>query len=280
MTNKPPPVALPNSECRLFESSIVDDTFKLLISLPYDYEESNATYPVVYATDGGGAIFSLWNTADLMLLSGELPPLILVGISYDIDNPTDFWLKRQRDLDPFSDREDYVNFIEFLEIETIRPGGGDAFLHFIRDELKPFIDAEYRTIPNDSTYVGISSGGFFGLYAMFTNTKLFNRYIIGSPTLYRSNLEIFNYEREYADKHDDLAARVFLSVGGLEETEEPFGLIDPNHQFVTNFKKLVTTLENRKFPSLQLTSCIFENDTHLSVVPATYSRGLREVFRH
>jgi predicted alpha/beta superfamily hydrolase len=164
-------------------------------------------------------------------------------------------------------------------MSNIKPGGGEAFLKFIRDELKPFIDAEYRTNSDESTYVGISSGGFFGLYVLLTQHELFNRYVIGSPTLYRNNKAIFDLEREYANQHDDLPASVFLSVGQLEETEEPFELIDPSHQYVSNFKELVEILKNRNYQNFNLKSHIFENETHISVIPATYSRGLREVFR-
>ncbi len=37
-------------------------------------------------------------------------------------------------------------------------------------------------------------------------------------------------------------------------------------------------LEDRNYPNLRMTIHIFENETHLSVIPATFSRGLREAF--
>lgn len=279
MVSEPFPITLPNSESRLFESSIVGDTFKINICLPEGYDSSNTTYPVVYATDAGGGIFTLWNlTTNLSLLSGELPQLILIGIDYPANTPEEFWQRRQRDLDPIADHlEDYAKMLEFLQIESMNPGGADAFLRFIREELKPFINGNYRANTLDSTYVGISDGGLFGLYVLFHYPDTFNRYVIGSPSINRGNKAVLAYERNYAANHDDLIAKVFLSVGSLEEND-PFEIIEPADQFISNLKTLVAALKERNYPSLELTSHIFEGETHLSVIPATYSRGLRAVF--
>ncbi len=181
MSSEPFPITLPNSESRLFESAIVNDTYVINICLPVGYADSNTTYPVVYATDAGGAIFELWNIANLLLLSSELPPLIIVGIGYVVNEPADFWLRRQRDYDPIVDTADYAKFPEFFHIESFRPGGANKFLRFIREELKPFINTNYRTNPNDSAYIGISYGGLFGLYTLFHQPDTFNRYVISSP---------------------------------------------------------------------------------------------------
>jgi predicted alpha/beta superfamily hydrolase len=46
--------------------------------------------------------------------------------------------------------------------------GADAYLRFLVDELKPFVDATYRTLPGrDDTFVmGSSMGGLISLYAL------------------------------------------------------------------------------------------------------------------
>ena len=43
----------------------------------------------------------------------------------------------------------------------------DGYLHFLVDELKPFIDAQYRTLPgrDDTVVMGSSMGGLISLYA-------------------------------------------------------------------------------------------------------------------
>jgi predicted alpha/beta superfamily hydrolase len=114
---------------------------------------------------------------------------------------------------------------------------------------------------------------------LFNQPDTFKRYILSSPPIFRSNGAILDDERSYAKTHDNLAARVFLAVGELEEKGDPFRPIKPAYQFVSNLQKLAKTLAGRSYPDLLFSSMIFPGETHHSVVPAACSRGLREVFR-
>jgi predicted alpha/beta superfamily hydrolase len=147
------------------------------------------------------------------------------------------------------------------------------------EELQPFIHANYRSRPDDSAYVGFSSSGLFGLFALFNHPDMFERYVCVSPPIFRSNKGILQDEQSYAQSHDDLPARLFLSVGEREEIDDPFLAIRPSDQFVTNVNILAKILQERNYPGLELTTHVFEGETHLSVFPAAYSRGLREVFK-
>jgi predicted alpha/beta superfamily hydrolase len=124
--------------------------------------------------------------------------------------------------------------------------------------------------------MGISYGGLFGLYVLFHHPDTFNRYVIGSPAIHHDNRVTLAYESKYAASHDDLPARVFMSVGALEELDDPF--IEPSFRFVSNMRELAKILQERGYPGLHLTTHVFEDETHVSVVPATFSRGLRVVF--
>jgi hypothetical protein len=65
-----------------------------------------------------------------------------------------------------------------------------------------------------------------------------------------------------------------MSVGALEEVEH-----DPKPSaMITNMKHLAETMIGREYEGLELTTHIFENETHLSVIPALMSRGLRVIF--
>jgi hypothetical protein len=105
--------------------------------------------------------------------------------------------------------------------------------------------------------------------------------VIGSPTIFRGNNAILKDETNYAQEHDDLPARVFLSAGEREETDDPLirraGADPKAFNFVTNVKNLAKKLQERNYPRLYLSTHIFEGETHLSVIQATYSRGLLEV---
>ena len=278
MSSQHPPVTLPDTEVRLLKSSIVNDTYRLDISLPITYANSDRTYPVVYLTDGDvNGLFPLVRCIVEGLSTGlMIPRLIVVGIGYDTDKSRRRGHYRERDFLPTNaSARDASRRQEFTRI-GIRRGQASSFLRFIREELKPFINDNYRTNPDDSTYIGISYGGLFGLYALFHHPDTFNRYVIGSPAIHHDNRVTLTYESHYAANHDDLPVRVFMSVGAREELDDPF--IEPSFQFVTNMKTLAKTLQERSYPGLQLTTHVFEEETHVSVVPATFSRGLRVVF--
>jgi hypothetical protein len=68
-------------------------------------------------------------------------------------------------------------------------------------------------------------------------------------------------------------------VGELEEEDDPFPPLQPKHRLVTNLQELTETLYERSYPGLDLTTKVFEGETHHSVVPGGYGRGLRALFK-
>jgi hypothetical protein len=86
----------------------------------------------------------------------------------------------------------------------------------------------------------------------------------------------FQFEGEYAEDHDSLEARVFFSVGGLEEPEG-----DPEtaqYAMISNVREFSQVLRARQYEGFSQQFHVFEDETHLSVIPATISRGLRFVY--
>lgn len=276
MSPKYPPVTLPNTEIRLLDSTIINDTFKLNISLPVTYSNSDRTYPVIYLTDGDGLFPLVRSIADGLSTGLEMPRTIVVGIGYDTENSMKRERYRERDLLPTDASARDASIRQKFTRTGIRRGQAAAFLRFIREELKPFINSNYFTNVKDSTYAGTSYGGLFGLYVLFHNPDTFNRYVIGSPAIHHDNRITLEYENIYASRYDDLPARVFMSVGAREEGDDP--LLEQVFQFVTNMKNLAKKLRERNYPGLRLTTHVFEDESHGSVVPATFSRGLRLVF--
>jgi uncharacterized protein len=271
-------MSLPHSAVRPLRSSVVGDTYQLTVVLPDGYDRSEAQYPVVYAFPASPDLFVLWSITTELAISGELPPVILVGVGYPTHDQNELLRLRIRDHMPWPDADMDSEVADYLGLPTVRADGAANLLGFVRQELIPFLSANYRTIPDDRTFVGMSSGGILGVYALLNHPGLFQRYVCISPPLFRSDRAIFRDEQAYSEQNDDLAARVFLAVGGLEEND-PFHVIKPQYHFVSNLVTLAKTLDGRHYPSLDLTWHVFEDETHLSVFPAAYSRGLRYVFR-
>jgi predicted alpha/beta superfamily hydrolase len=257
------PYSLPGTATHTMYSEHVGDTFHISIALPLAYAAatSERKYPVLFMPDADIGFAMATQVSRLMELRQDIPALIIVGIGYgDLQAGL---ARRARDLTPTHMAE-----IARCASEQFPCGGAADFLSFIQTELKPFVAEHYRANVDDNAFFGYSLGGLFGLYVLFHEPDTFERYVIGSPSLWWRNGEPLEFEAKYADAHDDLAAHVFLSVGSLDEQDmaDKTGL-------------LAERLAGRGYPSLVLISHEFEGETHASAPAATFSRAMRHIFR-
>ena len=238
-----------NAQKKIIFSESVDDSFHIFISLPNSYDVSDKKYPVLYVLDGDIAFGMAASIARYLQVGENIPELIIVGIGYgSLDKSAGE--KRRRDYRP------------------IATGGAENFLNFLKDELIPFIDMNYRTVSEDRTINGYSIGGLFGLYTLFTKPETFNRYIIGSPSLTWDNYSIYNYEQNSPDKIGEKELKLFMSVGSEESDEKYFDPID----------KIVTQIQERNYTGLKLEAKVFDGSTHLMGPPESLTHGLLAVF--
>jgi len=258
-------------------SEEIDQKFIINVGLPPNYSQKNTKYPVVYVTDAGSNFSGLMSSLPLMQLVNDLPHFILIGIDYKSKKSNDSMSLRNRDLTPTNDsiwmsgqKEMYKIFGDLPEAE---PGGAKEFLEFIDHKVKPLINDKYHVNSSDQTYCGFSLGGLFGLFTLFTSPKSFNRYVIGSPSIWWDNKHILQIEEEYSKNNKELPAKIFMSAGDLEEDGDSDAF-----RMVTNIKSLSKTLKKRNYEGLTIKTVILEDETHCSAVAATLNRGLRNVF--
>ena len=78
-----PIVTIKDTEVRQIKSDKVEGmTYEIHIALPANYSKTNDEYPIVYYLDAyswGGIVIETYR---LLRAFNEIPPLILVGISY------------------------------------------------------------------------------------------------------------------------------------------------------------------------------------------------------
>jgi len=191
----------------------------------------------------------------------EIPPLILVGISWEADEAQSIYF-RARDYIPTEVSPDSLS--PSLARLTPASGGAPEFLTFIKEELIPFIENEYRVDPTDRGLFGYSHGGLFASWVLFNTQGLFHRYLIGSPSIWWDNYVVLDHEASLAEHTNSLPARVFLSIGSEE------GL--------TAFSRLRERLESRGYKDLHLTTIVFDGENHTSAIPAIYSRAFRVLY--
>jgi predicted alpha/beta superfamily hydrolase len=262
------PVFIEGARRHLLHADAIDQTFAIDVLSPAPDAE-RGPFPVVYVTDGNFAFPMVASTAGLLTLGQELPPVILVGIGYP--DASDVMKLRSRELTPST----VDDFTMTPGTSPLPSGGADAFLDFISHNLKPMIEENYPAKASDDTLVGDSLGGLFSLYAMLTRGTEYRRYIAGSPSIWWDDRALLNVQVAAAGRTPELASQLFISVGGLEEPAEGPGA---DAKMVRNMHSFADVLE-RNFKNLVVTRHEFEGETHVSVIPATMSRGLREVFR-
>jgi predicted alpha/beta superfamily hydrolase len=152
-----------------FSSPALGGSRRVWVYLPPQYaSERERRFPVLYLQDGqnvfdGSTAFiagSEWGadeTAERLSRDGRIEPLIVVGI----DNAGE---RRASEYTPCPNREG-------------EGGGAPEYVRVLAEELKPWIDARYRTLPGrESTGIGGSSlGGLVSLYAGIARPGVFSR---------------------------------------------------------------------------------------------------------
>ncbi|GAB4027223.1 alpha/beta hydrolase [Spirosoma koreense] len=144
------------------------------VLLPYDYNQTDRRYPVLYLHDGqnlfgGGSGYGSWEIDQKMavLASRRHHEVILVSIDHANDERIrEFTLYRTR----------------------AGAGRGQYYLDFICQTLKPIIDRTFRTLP-DAAHTGIggsSLGGLISIYAGLLHPEVFGRLMVFSPALWIS----------------------------------------------------------------------------------------------
>ena len=176
---------------------------RLYVYLPRGYEESGERYPVVYMFDGHNVFYDSHATYGKswgmkQFLERTRQKVILVAVEC---NP-----EGTRRLNEYSPWDFHGSFIGDIE------GLGETTMEWFTKELKPRIDAEYRTLPDrEHTMIGGSSmGGLMSLYAAVEYNHIFSRAAVLSPSLCVSPKKL----RELIRSHP-LASptRIYMDMG-------------------------------------------------------------------
>lgn len=255
MSEQYPRAALFDTEARTIFSSIRGREYHLSVALPDSYKTSTQSYPVIYVLDGD---FNFGVAAGLTRFSNwfrKVPELIIVGIGYDIATSEEFVALRDLDFDVPG-----------------MPGAASGsaanlFLDALTQEIIPFMNANYRTIPADRCLQGYSAGGIFVLYALFQQPDAFQRYISGSAILNVTYDYWIHHDAQLAAHNAGNPIQLYLSVGELEEDDMP------------NFQQFVAFLAQGNYPGLTVSSEIYAAEGHgAEGIALTYLHGIAMVY--
>jgi len=208
-----------------FKSRILDREIRYSIVLPKDYHQSGKSYPVMYMLHGLGDNESSW------LEYGQVASIL--------DYMTD-----KKDIKPFicvmpqGFRSYYTDFYD----------GTFNYQQMFIEELVPYIDSVYKTIPEASqrAVTGYSMGGFGAFVLPVKYPDVFGVSIPLSASIRTDE----QYVNEHPDGWNEQWGRIFGGVGESGDTRitdyykanSPFYLIESKS--VDELKKVAFYIEN------------------------------------
>jgi predicted alpha/beta superfamily hydrolase len=190
-----------------FPSEVMDEKRDFIVYLPPQYEaEPNRRYPVLYLQDGQnlfdpdtsfipGKYWRVGESADELIMAGMIEPLMIVGI--------------------YNSGRYRIN--EYTHVEDKRLGGGraDAYGQMLVEELKPFVDHHYRTLPGieNCGLGGSSLGGLVSMYLALRYSRVFGKLVAMSPSVWWRNRAILKTVAQIQRKPE---LRIWLDIGTKE----------------------------------------------------------------
>lgn len=222
-----------------------------------------APLDVVYVLDGA---FALGPAATIcMLQSADIvnpgyAPVLLVGVDYPVNAANgrnrDYTM---RDAVPPS----LAKYVE--QTPQIAPGGADKFLSFLENELDPIIRRKYNTSDRPAGIIGDSFGGTFAFYAFISQSKMFNRYWLGSPGIFTTTTDHVARFRDTLKQPLVHPTKMYLSMGSKEMAAG----VDFYEDMGRNYNRIISALHQNTSSRLTWSSKVYDGGTHTSTfIPA------------
>jgi len=226
------------------DSKYLDETRDVFIYVPEGYMNTTDKYPVLYVLDGETHFFTSSALSNFYAKNQTMPNMIVVAIPNAPGT-------RNRDFTPKTMEE--------------RPnlGGAENFIGFMRDELIPIIDKNYRTHDYKLLF-GHSLCGMFSIYTLFNHSDMFDAVLSASPYLMWDNEHVVKDAQKKIANSDFQNISLFISIG-----DEPnyFGSIEK-----------LTELFDKNNTGLNWDYRKYDVDDHASIPVTTLTAGLGFVF--
>lgn len=282
---------MPATEIWRVRSKQVGDEFQICVTAPLGTLLPDTRAGAVYALDGNISAGINASMLAMLGLGGEVPPLFAISIGYPLDHAMSPLGLRHRDLTPTAVPVLDPALAALHGLSEVMPsGGGDAFLAFLLDELRPALEQAYPLDPTHALLTGTSLGGLFTLHALLRKPSGFNRYLAISPSIWWDDHEIVRRARA-TEPLDTGTGALHLYAGqleGLPHIRKKMASLPPTVQaMIPSFMKDIDMLDDMKDMQAALTGKVREFDivatvlpmeSHTSVMGAAFSHGLRSVY--
>ncbi len=255
-----------DSKAYVIKSSVNQKEYLITVLLSKNYSASDSvTYPVLYVLDGKYSTTSFYGIKENFALGKEVRDIIFVTIDANVQTESEWLGNRYTNLTPSSNPPSDSAIANYFKLPISPSGGGSDFLATIEKDIIPFVEHNYKTNKQRGIF-GHSLGGLFVAYCLLTKPNLFQKYSMNSPSIWWTNGGMVALADSAAKQNPNIKASIFISAGSLEGDF----MIAPVNKFIQSLKN--------NFSNLNITSKIFEDETHLSVVSAASSRTLKVLY--
>lgn len=196
-----------------FHATKLNNNRDIYVYLPEGYdEESDTRYPVLYMQDGQncfdngksceGRSWLIDKVTDKLIEENKIEKIIIVGIPFvrrSIEYCYYTWKNRQ------------IHWDNGAGFEYSIDGLGTEYADFVINELKPYIDANYRTkTDSDNTaLMGSSDGAFITFNMGIRHPEVFGNLAVMSPAL-------FAMDMDFLDRTDIKNRMIWIDTGEKE----------------------------------------------------------------
>lgn len=248
-------------------SKILNENREVWVHLPKTYNDKTinpAKYPVIYLLDGEINFEYYTGMSDFLARTpyADIPECIVVGIKNT---------ERTRDLTPTkSQKKSPVNPDLILFADS---GGSENFTKFLQEELKPWINKNYRT-QDLSVLVGHSFGGLFAINTLLTHPDYFTAYVANDPSLWWDHKITISRTKDYLEKNKKFPAKKALYVSQADNEKQQKNWNSDMTQAIEEFKGII-----EQNGSLNYKHGFFPGEVHGTVsYPANYE-ALKFIFK-
>ncbi len=210
-------VHLPRSTLLDFSSTSNGRSYRLMISAPFA-EPPAAGWPVLCVLDGQGYHGFVTEATRSLALAREAPPVLVVAVGTCDDAPASWLARRTLDLTPTLPRAGAETAA--MRVAALGGAGGlDGFLDMLQSEALERVAALFPIDRRRMALWGHSLGGLAVLYALMARATPFESHLAISPSIWWDGCALLAHEAGFAERvgAGQVAARVFIGVGGLED---------------------------------------------------------------
>ncbi len=248
----------------IINSKVLGQERNILIYTPWQYDKyPDKKFEIIYVFDAQAKEYFDLVHSMVQFLGGEEFAFMVVGI----ESPFIEEKKQSRDMDFLPTAVDK----DMIKKYAGYTGGADKFLSFLKTEVIPFIDKNYRTLP-ERVAVGHSNGGTFISYSLLNEPELFDSYIAISPNYAFDKGQFVKRFKEL--KSETIKKEKFVFISNSNENAKTsnrwVGWSEAN-------KEIVEILKNKRFKSkVYLNTKDFSNsENHSTTFPIGLFYGLK-----